>query len=140
MSNEVFLFYVLIWGWAVVADSGQFSSLCAKFAPKHLVGSALMITTCVGYTITIVSIQLIAGVYKAGLDIGLTPLSLLRSLSLPLPPPHLEAQSKGPRFITFLSRVWIQWKLKISPCSTSPSPRWRFEAFLQYSTLKPKPL
>lgn len=70
MSSEVFLFYVTVWGWSVVADSGQFSSLCAKHAPKHLLGSALMLTTCVGFTITIISIQLVGATCKAGLDVG----------------------------------------------------------------------
>jgi len=44
----------------VVGDSPQFSTLNAQNAPKELVGSALTIANCIGFAVTIVSIQLLS--------------------------------------------------------------------------------
>lgn len=49
----------LIWGLAVVADSPQFSSLVATTAPVTNKGTALTIVNCIGFSITIGSIQLL---------------------------------------------------------------------------------
>ncbi len=51
------LVIVMIWGIAVVADSPQFSSLNTQFAPKAYVGSALTIVNCIGFFITIITIE-----------------------------------------------------------------------------------
>jgi MFS family permease len=55
---ELFLAYMVFWGIVVVGDSPQFSALVAHTAPKELVGSALTIVNCIGFFITIISIQL----------------------------------------------------------------------------------
>lgn len=55
---EIFLALFILWGILVVGDSPQFSALVAECAPPGLVGSALTITNCIGFAITIVSIQL----------------------------------------------------------------------------------
>jgi len=55
----LFLAFMVVWGIAVVGDSPQFSTLNAHNAPKALVGSALTIANCIGFAITIVSIQLL---------------------------------------------------------------------------------
>jgi predicted MFS family arabinose efflux permease len=57
-----FLAYLLVWGMAVVLDSPQFSTLVAQSAPAPARGTALTIVNCLGFFITIVSLQ----VFHAG--------------------------------------------------------------------------
>lgn len=52
----VFLF---IWGIAVIADSPLFSTLVAQNAPEESRGASLTIVNCIGFSITIISIQFI---------------------------------------------------------------------------------
>lgn len=56
---QEFLFYpfILVWGITVAADSPQFSTLVAKAAEDKNRGTALTVVTCIGFAITIVSIQ-----------------------------------------------------------------------------------
>ncbi len=58
-GEYIFLAFMMFWGFMVVADSPQFSALVAFHAPAHIRGSAITITTCIGFAITIVSIQLL---------------------------------------------------------------------------------
>jgi MFS family permease len=52
----VFLF---VWSMAVIADSPLFSTLVAQNAPQESRGASLTIVNCIGFSITIISIQLI---------------------------------------------------------------------------------
>ncbi|PJJ59542.1 MFS transporter [Hymenobacter chitinivorans] len=54
----LFIAAVLVWGLAVVADSPQFSALVAQQAPTAIKGTALTLVTCLGFALTIVSLQL----------------------------------------------------------------------------------
>jgi MFS family permease len=53
------IFFLLFWGGVVVADSPQFSTLVAQNAPREVTGTALTIVNCIGFSITILSIQLL---------------------------------------------------------------------------------
>ncbi len=59
-SEPVFIGFLLIWGMAVVADSPLFSTLVAQNAPAESKATALTIVNCIGFAITIVSIQLVS--------------------------------------------------------------------------------
>ncbi|HXG89583.1 MAG TPA: MFS transporter [Vicinamibacterales bacterium] len=52
-------FYALamMWGFAVVADSAQFSALVTEYAPTEHIGTALTLQTCLGFLLTIVTIE-----------------------------------------------------------------------------------
>lgn len=53
------LAFLVFWGIVVVGDSPQFSALNAANAPREWVGSALTIGNCIGFAITIASLQLL---------------------------------------------------------------------------------
>jgi MFS family permease len=66
-GRSPWLLYALIvlWGFAVVADSAQFSALVSEHAPRDHVGTALTLQTCVGFLLTIVTIELLPRVAAA---------------------------------------------------------------------------
>ena len=49
----------LVWGFAVVADSAQFSTMVTELADQAYVGTALTLQLAIGFTLTVVTIWLI---------------------------------------------------------------------------------
>nr|WP_298312552.1 MFS transporter [uncultured Aquimarina sp.] len=60
LPTEIFLTLLCIWGMVVISDSPQFSTLVAAAAPAELRGTGLTIVNCIGFAITIISIQLLS--------------------------------------------------------------------------------
>jgi hypothetical protein len=58
-ASVAFIAFLFIWSMAVIADSPLFSTLVAQNAPAVSKGSSLTIVNCIGFAITIISIQLI---------------------------------------------------------------------------------
>ena len=58
-SPALLIGFLLVWGVVVVADSPLFSTLVAQNAPAASRGTALTLVNCIGFAITIVSIQLL---------------------------------------------------------------------------------
>jgi MFS family permease len=48
----------LLWGVAVVADSAQFSAAIAELSPANRMGTMLTVQTCLGFTLTLLTIHL----------------------------------------------------------------------------------
>ncbi|MFQ5350270.1 MAG: MFS transporter [Thermoanaerobaculia bacterium] len=53
------------WGFFVVADSAQFSTLVTELAPRHAVGTALTLQTSLGFLLTLATIQLVPRLAEA---------------------------------------------------------------------------
>lgn len=58
-SATMLIAFLFFWGLVVIADSPLFSTLVAQSAPPESRGTALTIVNCIGFSITIVSIQFI---------------------------------------------------------------------------------
>jgi len=59
-NSQLFVIFLTFWGMVVIADSPLFSTLVAKNASPEIKGTALTIVNCIGFSITIISIQLIS--------------------------------------------------------------------------------
>jgi hypothetical protein len=55
----------LVWGFAVVADSAQFSAAVSELVDPRYVGTALTVQTSLGFTLTLLTIQLIPSLVEA---------------------------------------------------------------------------
>ncbi|WP_295796742.1 MFS transporter [Mucilaginibacter sp.] len=64
-STTAFIAFMFIWGMAVIADSPLFSTLVAQNAQPASKGTSLTIVNCIGFSITIISIQLINALRNA---------------------------------------------------------------------------
>jgi MFS family permease len=63
-SESLFLGFLIFWGMVVIADSPLLSTLVAQNAPAETKGTALTIVNCIGFSITIISIQFITGMIE----------------------------------------------------------------------------
>lgn len=85
--------FLLIWGFAIVADSAQFSAAVSELSEESYVGTALTLQTAIGFVLTTISIQLIpmvadvVGWQWAFVPLAIGPaigtLSMLRLRALP---------------------------------------------------------
>ncbi len=63
-STYFLMSLLLIWGITVIPDSPLFSTLVAQNAPSENKGTALTIVNCIGFSITIISIQITSYLLK----------------------------------------------------------------------------
>jgi MFS family permease len=73
-SPVLFFVLVMVWGFAVVADSAQFSALVSEYSPRDHIGTALTLQTCLGFLLTMVTIDLLP---RLGAAVGWRWASLL---------------------------------------------------------------
>ena len=57
-GDVAFTVWLGLWGITVVGDSPQFSALTASNAPRDAVGSVLTLTNCIGFGISVISIEI----------------------------------------------------------------------------------
>ncbi len=55
----VVLVVALVWGFAVVADSAQFSTMVSEVADQTYVGTALTLQLALGFSLTVITIWLV---------------------------------------------------------------------------------
>ncbi|MCD5341774.1 hypothetical protein LR392_05980 [Arthrobacter sp. AK04] len=53
------LIFLLVWGAAVIADSGVFSTSLSENVDPRYIGTALTTQTAVGFLLTVVTIQFV---------------------------------------------------------------------------------
>jgi len=58
-SPVAFTALCLVWGFTVAADSAQFSAAVSELSDERYVGTALAMQTCLGFALTLVTIQLV---------------------------------------------------------------------------------
>jgi MFS family permease len=59
-SNDMVLFaFLLVWGAAVIADSGVFSTVLSETVDRRIVGTSLTMQTAIGFLLTVISIQFV---------------------------------------------------------------------------------
>jgi MFS family permease len=92
-SPLIITIIALIWGFAVVADSAQFSSSVSELSDREYMGTQLTTQTAMGFLLTLISIRLIPG----ALDMA----GWRWAFAILAP---------GPAF-----GIWAMWRLKHSP-------------------------
>ncbi len=57
-GDALFMLWLLVWGFTVSPDSPQFSALTAQNAPREAVGSVLTLVNCIGFSVSVLSIEM----------------------------------------------------------------------------------
>ena len=65
-SPALIAFISLLWGFAIVADSAQFSSSISELADKDYMGTQLTAQTAMGFLLTVIPIQLLPHLAEVG--------------------------------------------------------------------------
>lgn len=76
MNLYITALFWAIWGFSIVADSPQFSALSAQNAPADAVGTSLTLINAIGFSLTLIAIQLCVSLIEI-LPIAWIPLILL---------------------------------------------------------------
>ncbi len=111
-STVVLVVFLLVWGAAVIADSGVFSTVLSETTDTRFVGTALTAQTAIGFLLTVVSIQLVPVVADL--------IGWQYAFVLLAPGPLLGAvamSARGARHTTHNPR-----RKAMTSCSTSPTP------------------
>jgi len=56
----VLLAVAAVWGASIVADSAQFSACVTELADRRYIGTALTVQTCIGFLLTMISIEVVS--------------------------------------------------------------------------------
>jgi len=70
-STNIFVGFLMFWGMVVVADSPLLSTLIAESATPQLKGTSLTIVNCIGFAISIISIQLLTALIETTASNGI---------------------------------------------------------------------
>ena len=95
--HVLFACWLLLWGTTVSGDSPQFSALTARNAPPQVVGSVLTFTNCIGFAISVVSIELfVAAAQRWPLALVLPWLAVGPLIGLAMFRPLVRAEKPAP--------------------------------------------
>lgn len=76
-SPVILSMVAIVWGFAVVADSAQFSACVSELANQKIIGTALTLQTSLGFLLTVVTIRLLPSIESAlGWEWAFTVLAL----------------------------------------------------------------
>src|SRR5205085_1038967 len=61
-SPPLLLAVMLVWGFAVVSDSAQFSACVTELCRREYMGTAVTLQTCLGFLLTTVTLRMIPAI------------------------------------------------------------------------------
>jgi predicted MFS family arabinose efflux permease len=105
--SPVLIAFLLVWGAAVIADSGVFSAALSEAADSRYVGTALTAQTAIGFLLTVVTIELVPVVAQfvswqfafwllaPGPAVGAIAMHALRARITTKEDPHVQPHSNG---------------------------------------------